>query len=91
MTMASKTVWPEVHIDAGAVIQEALTQLESAREELILDFTAVHRIDPPALKALGELVAKAGEKSVRLVARGVNVQVYKVLKLAKVAGQITFQ
>ena len=73
------------------VITEARTKLDSAQGEIALNFSGVRRIDPKGLEALEELAAAADAKSVKLVLRGVNVDVYKVLKLAKVAGSFTIE
>ena len=71
-------------------LQEALERLDSAGGELVLDFSAVERVGPAALRAMEQLAARAQEKSVRLVLRGVNVNVYKVLKLVKLAPRFSF-
>ena len=64
-------------------IQEALGELDSARGELVLDFSSVRRIDSSELRALENLAKVAEEKSVKVALSGVNVDVYKVLKLVK--------
>jgi len=51
--------------------------------ELRLDFSAVERVDPAALRELEDLTNSANEQSVKVALRGVNVGVYKVLKLAR--------
>ena len=72
------------------VLQEARQKLDGAGGELILDFSSVRRVNPGALKNMQELAALAQEKSVKLVLRGVHVDVYKVLKLAKVTAVFSF-
>lgn len=76
--------------DAGSLIRDAAEQLGSAGNELVLDFSAVRRIDTEALLGLEELAAKARANSIQVAIRGVNVEVYKVLKLVAVAGQFSF-
>jgi len=71
-------------------LQAAGDKLDCADGEVVLDFSAVRRIDPRALKAIESFAARAEEKTVKVVLRGVNVGVYKVLKLAKLAGRLTF-
>ena len=44
-------------------------------------------MNPSALRALEKLVNKADEKSVKIVLRDVNVEVYKVLKLVKLSAR----
>jgi anti-anti-sigma regulatory factor len=71
--------------------------LEQAREnmngtggEVVLDFSSVHRIDPCALRAMESLAAAADNKDAKIVLRGVNVDIYKVLKLTKLAPRFSF-
>lgn len=64
-------------------LQEALGKLDSARGELVLDFSSVRRIDSSELRALENLAKVAEEKSVKVALKGVNVDVYKVLKLSR--------
>ncbi len=64
------------------IVEEALGRLDSAKGEVILDLSPVCRIDSRGLRALENLTATAGAKGVQVALRGVNVDVYKVLKLA---------
>jgi len=50
----------------------------------------VRWIDSKAVLAIDELAQKADEKSVRVVLRGVNVDVYKVLKLVRLTPRLSF-
>jgi anti-anti-sigma regulatory factor len=89
--MAMIAVW--VKIDGERVVpalEEACAKLESADGEVILDFSSVPRIDPSALGAMEKLVSAADAKSVKVVLRGVNVDVYKVLKLVKLGPRFSF-
>jgi anti-anti-sigma regulatory factor len=72
-------------------LQETGKRLDSANSEVVLDFSSVCRIDPSALRALKELADIADEKAVTLELRGVGVNVYKVLKLAKLAPRFLFE
>lgn len=76
--------------DAGSLIRDAAEQLDTGRSELLLDFSAVQRIDSAALLHLEALAAKAHANSVKIAIRGVSVDVYKVLKLIAVAGHFSF-
>lgn len=71
-------------------LQEAAEKLESAQGELVVDFSAVQRIDPPSLCAMEKLAGAAESKAVKIALRGVNVDIYKVLKLAKLAPRFSF-
>jgi len=72
------------------VLQNLAQKLERAGSELVLDFSAVRCIDSQAVLAMDELSQKADEKSVRIVLRGVNVDVYKVLKLVRLTPRLSF-
>ncbi len=75
-----------LNIDEERVVpalQEAGEKLDCAQGEAILDFSSVRRIDSSALRAMEEFARIADEKAVKVVLRGVNVDVYKVLKLVK--------
>ncbi len=71
-------------------LHEAGEKVETSSGELVLDFSGVQRIDPSAIAALEELAALAEKKQMKLTLRGVNVDVYKVLKLVKLAPRFTF-
>ena len=89
--MATNTSGPEVEERGDASIREALERLDNGCHELELDFSAVRRVDPGMLRELEQLAAKAQERSVNVVLRGVNVEVYKVLKLIRLAGKFSFR
>jgi anti-anti-sigma regulatory factor len=71
-------------------LQEAREKLATVDGDLCLDFSAVRRIDPNALTEMEELAALADQKGVKVVLRGVNVDIYKVLKLMKLAPRFSF-
>ena len=71
-------------------LQEARTKLDNAEGDLCLDFSSVRRIDSSALKAMEKLADIADGKAVRVVLRGVNVNIYKVLKLGKLTSRFSF-
>jgi anti-anti-sigma regulatory factor len=83
MTMSAD--W--LRIDGGRVCQfleEAQAKLNTGGE-VMLDFSAVRRVDPGMLRALEGLADAADEKSVKVVLCGLNVDIYKVLKLARLS------
>ena len=91
MTMTMIPAWLE--IDGEGVVQalqEARERLESAEGDLFLDFSSVRRIDPRALRTMEKLAGVADDKAVKVVLRGVNIGVYKVLKLVKLAWRFSF-
>jgi len=74
----------------AVALREAREKLDVAEGEVVLDFSSVRRLDASALRALEELAQIAQEKGVKVVLRGVNVDVYKVLKLVKLTAQFFF-
>ncbi len=89
MTMIS--VWQRID-EAGVVqaLQEAVGKLDGAESEVVLDFSSVNRVDASALIAMEQFANTADGKSVKVALRGVNVNVYKVLKLMKLASRFSF-
>lgn len=73
-----------------STLQAAGEKLDGAQGETILDFSSVRRIDASALRALEEFVRLAEEKTVKVVLGGVNIEVYKVLKLMKLTRRLSF-
>ena len=71
-------------------LQEAGGNLDGSPGEAVLDFSSVRRIDSSGLRALEEFARIADEKAVKVVLRGVNVDVYKVLKLVKLTRRFSF-
>ena len=89
--MAMIAVWLKLEGEhVTQALQEVCGNLDSAEGEVVLDFSSVRRIDPGALRAMEELAEAAEPKAVKLVLRGVNVHVYKVLKLVKLASRFSF-
>lgn len=84
-------VW--LNVDGNGIAEglgEAAARIDSTEGEVIVDFAAVRRIDLDALRAMEGLVRAADEKRVKVVLSGVNVEVYKVLKLTKLARHFSF-
>lgn len=91
MRMAMIAVW--LNIDEENILQalqEAGEKLDSVDGEVALDFSSVRRIDPAGIRALEEFAGRADHKGVKVVLRGVNVSVYRVLKLVKLASRFSF-
>ncbi|HEV2401112.1 MAG TPA: STAS domain-containing protein [Candidatus Sulfotelmatobacter sp.] len=72
------------------VLQETSVSLDGAHTEAVLDFSAVQRINSDALRALEDFVRAADEKAVKVVLRGVRIDVYKVLKHVKLTQRLRF-
>ena len=73
-----------------SALREAGEKLDGTESEVALDLSSVHRIDSSALAALEELARIADAKNVKVALRGVNVEVYKVLKLVKLTRRFSF-
>ena len=90
--MAKNAVWVQVN-GKGMVqaFEEARAKLAAEDVEVVVDFSSVNRIDSGALRAL-EDVADAGDgKRTKVVLRGVDIDIYKVLKLMKLAPRFAFR
>jgi anti-anti-sigma regulatory factor len=89
--MAMIAVWRKIDEERIVqALQEAGEKLGSIEGEVALDLSSVRRIDPSALRALEEFAGIADDKGVKVVLRGVNVGVYKVLKLVKLGSRFSF-
>lgn len=89
--METIAVWLEMdEKNVRRTLQEAGEKLAGVQDEIILDFSSVLRIDPAALRAIEEFTAVAAGKGVKVVLRGVNVGIYKVLKLVRLASRFSF-
>lgn len=71
-------------------LEKALEKLAASESEMVLDLTPVHRVDAEALRLMEKLAGAAGEKAVKVVLRGVNVGIYKTLKLVKLTPRFSF-
>jgi len=89
--MTTVVDWHKVSGDSVTQsLQQARDNLNGAEGEVLLDFEAVRRIDPSGLRAVEALADTADQKSVKVALRGVNVAVYKVLKLARLSPRFVF-
>jgi anti-anti-sigma regulatory factor len=82
-----------VKVDPERVVQvlkkDAVEKLAGA-EDVVLDFSSVLRIDASAVDALEDLARLAGDRSANVALLGVNLNVYKVLKLVKLTPRFSF-
>jgi anti-anti-sigma regulatory factor len=89
MTTTKTPAYLEVNgDDAAPALQGACDKLDSG-DDLTLDFSRVVRIDPGAVRGLEALAQAASEKAAKITLRGVNVEVYKVLKLARLTSRFS--
>jgi anti-anti-sigma regulatory factor len=73
-----------------ALKEEAVENINSGRGEVNLDFSAILRIDSVVAGAMEELAGLAKERSVKVALHGVNLDVYKVLKLLRLTQRFSF-
>ena len=91
MAMERIAVWIKIDEERVAqALQEAAEKLDGLEGEVALDFSVVRRIDALALRTLEEFSGIAEDKGVKVVLRGVNIGVYKVLKLVKLGSRFSF-
>ena len=90
--MTTNAEWIKIDPERGfqTLQQEAADKVNSAPGEVILDFSSVLRIDSNAVGALEQLAGLACDKSVKVVLRAVNADIYKVLKLLKLTQRFFF-
>lgn len=82
-------VWLRVDgSDPGDDLRQAAGRLKEAGGEAVVDFSAVKRIDAGALSALEKLAREAESSGVKLALYGVNVSVYKALKVMKLVPRV---
>ena len=82
-----------LNIDANRIalaLNEAGQQLNGTEGEVVLDFSSVRRVDSAALQAMEEFAGIADEKTIKVVLRNVDVDVYRVLKLMKLTRRFSF-
>jgi anti-anti-sigma regulatory factor len=89
--MAMTAVWHM--IDEERVVQALLEvrgKLDGVEGGVVLDFSSVRRIDSSALRVMEEFAGIADGKGVKVQLYGISVDVYKVLKLVKLASRFSF-
>jgi len=73
-----------------SILQEIQKSLDRTQGEVVIDFSSVSRLDGSALRSLAEFAGKAETVSVKVILRGVNVDVYKVIVLMKLTSRFSF-
>ena len=87
--MAVSAAWLKVD---GERLAESLIEISATLNgaEVVLDFSAIDRVDAAALKALEKLAGAADDAGIPVVLAGVNARVYKALKLMKVSARFSY-
>jgi len=73
-----------------SILQEIEKSLDRTQGEVVIDFSSVSRLDGSALRSLADFAGKAETSSVKVILRGVNVDVYKVLVLMSLNSKFLF-
>ncbi|HET9409577.1 MAG TPA: STAS domain-containing protein [Candidatus Sulfotelmatobacter sp.] len=76
--------------NVSSQLHEAEKKMSSTDGELVLDCSTIRRVDASALHAMERFAHVAEDKGVKVVLRGVNVEIYKVLKLTKLSSRFSF-
>ncbi len=71
-------------------LEEAERKLGAGEADIVLDFASVRRMDANALRAIRHLADAAEGKAVKIVLRGMSVEVYRVLKLLELTPRFSF-
>lgn len=72
-----------------ATLDQAAKKLGSS-EQVVLDFSSVRRLNASDVKLLEDFARVANEKKIKVLLRGVNVDIYKALKLTQLTGEFWF-
>ena len=89
--MTTNVEWLEIEGERVVqTLQTARETLDGAQGDVVLDFSSVRRINPSGLRVMEKLAGIADDKAVKVVLRGVNVDIYKVLKLVKLTSRFSF-
>jgi len=83
-------LWSIDEQNVTSSLERAATSLDSECQQVDLDFSSVRRLDSKGLRALQEFSCRAHEKRVAVALRGVNVDIYKTVKLARLAKSFSF-
>jgi len=90
--MTTNAAW--ITVDPQRVVSalqhDAVEKVSSGEREVTLDFSSVPRIDGNAVSALEELARLADDRSATIVLRGVNVDIYRVLKQLRLTQRFRF-
>jgi len=82
-----------IKVDEGSiadVLRDALQKMDGARGELLLNLSSVRRLDAGAVREMEKFVTLADERDIKVTLRGVNIDVYKVLKLVDLTPRFSF-
>jgi anti-anti-sigma regulatory factor len=84
----SNFVIDEEHI--AQQLNDIREKLATEWPEVLLDFFLAQSFDPASIRALEDLAGAADSVNAKIVLRGVNIEMYKVLKLAGLCDRFSF-
>jgi anti-anti-sigma regulatory factor len=73
-----------------ASLEKLAEQMDVDKLELALDFSAVHRVDSRGSRAIAEFARKTEENNIKVVLRGINIDLYKTMKLMRLTRHFSF-
>jgi anti-anti-sigma regulatory factor len=91
--MTTAAIAEFVKVDQASLVstlEKTGKNLESGEGKAVVDFSSVEWLDSAAVQALEKFADVADGKGAQVALRGVNVGVYKVLKLAKLTSRFSF-
>lgn len=65
-------------------------RIEVDESQTVVDFSHVERLDSNSLASVRDLAKRAGDSESKVIVRGLSVEVYKALKLAKLTSGFSF-
>lgn len=70
-------------------LKEAAEKLDGVEVEMVLDCSSIRRLDASSLRAIHDFGRRA-EGRAKVTIRGLNLDGYKALKLARLTGMFSF-
>lgn len=89
MTTACESIVVNGH-HVAETLKEVRGGLAANGGEVLLDFFFVQTLDPAGIEGLEQLSATAQLLKAKVILRGVNVELYKVLKLSELTDKFLF-
>ena len=91
--MTENAVYVEILPEQGAEFlrQDALGAVKAGCREVVLDFSRRERIGPAMVDALEELAAAGESNGVTITLHNMNIEVYRVLKVVRLAQRFSFK
>ena len=88
--MSTDLIYLAIDGERGAhAFDEAMEKLAGGAE-MVLDLSSVPRVTTGSMMAMEKLAAAADEKAARIALRGVNIDVYRALKVGRLAPRFSF-